>query len=336
MLFRSSEGLKVVDITDPYNPTEVNVFETQGDVIDVEIKDNYAFFTDGFEGLKVVDISDPLNIQPVGSLGSPFWFLGLKIEGDYAYVAAWEYGGLRIIDISDPANMKEVGYYITPGKCRDLDVSDGISYIANWDYGLGIVNNDLLNPIPVELVSFSVEQTGNEVQLSWITATEINNQGFEIEKKSANDDDWAKLGFMEGNGTTTEMHYYSFSDNISSVIFKDVVSYRLKQIDFDGSYEYSKVIEVKVNQPEKYSLEQNYPNPFNPSTKIKFSISKAGHTSLEVYNILGDEVATLVNEEKPAGLYEVEFNGENLSSGTYYYRFRSGTYFEVRKMILLK
>ncbi|GBD88874.1 Ycf48-like protein precursor [bacterium BMS3Abin03] len=216
----------------------------------------------------------------------------------------------------------------------------GLSFVndvTGWVSGEnGIILKTNNGGVPVELVSFSAVQSGHEVQLSWITATEINNQGFEIERKSATDDNWTKLGFVEGNGTTTQMHHYSFLDNISSIIFKDVISYRLKQVDFDGSYEYSKVVEVKVNQPEGYSLQQNFPNPFNPTTKIRFTIPETGFTTLKVFDVLGNEVSTLWEEETSPGIYEVDFNGANLSSGIYYYKLQSGSYVEVKKMILMK
>jgi len=197
--------------------------------------------------------------------------------------------------------------------------------------------------VPVELASFTAEVNNNNVLLSWITATEINNQGFEIERGEITSQDWEMIGFVEGNGTTTEPQVYSFVD-------KEVLSgkyqYRLKQIDYDGSYEYSKIIEVDVNIPSEFFLSQNYPNPFNPTTKIKFTIqqtdnpllggARGGFVSLKVYDILGIEIATLVNEEKPTGNYEVEFDATGLSSGTYFYKIIAGYFLSVKKMLLMK
>jgi len=215
------------------------------------------------------------------------------------------------------------------------------------------VNNAVLEistPIvPVELVSFNGEANSSTVLLSWITATEINNQGFEIERtrlRSSNyaEASWEKIGFIPGFGTTTEPKSYSFTDeDISSGFY----SYRLKQIDFDGSMLYSNVIEVEVAAPNKFSLKQNYPNPFNPSTKIKYAIGSRQFVQLKVYDVLGNEIVTLVNEELPAGEYEVEFNlnstsdksfrlVRNLSSGVYFYQLIAGTYSETKKMILSK
>ena len=191
--------------------------------------------------------------------------------------------------------------------------------------------------IPVELVSFAASVTysenSNTVELSWATATELNNQGFFVERKSSNSE-WTSLGFIEGQGTTTETHFYTYEDKNVAV---GSYSYRIKQMDFDGSsryYNLSNVVEVST--PYTYSLSQNYPNPFNPSTKISWQLKNDGFITLKVYDQLGKEVATLVNEEKPAGSYEMEFNASSLASGVYYYRISAGNFVDTKKMILMK
>jgi len=191
--------------------------------------------------------------------------------------------------------------------------------------------------VPVELVSFNYELYNGSVKLDWITATEVNNRGFEILRFEQSDNNWATIGFVPGFGTTTEPKSYAFTDeNISSGFY----SYRLKQVDFNGQYEYSEIIEVEVLSPNKFSLEQNYPNPFNPSTVIKYTISNKQFVTLKVYDVLGNEVATLVNEQLPAGEYEVEFKPEssikNPASGVYFYKLIAGTFSETKKMILAK
>ena len=199
--------------------------------------------------------------------------------------------------------------------------------------------------VPVELVSFtaSVFNSNNSVKLNWITATELNNSGFEVERlKIINEisEEWVNIGFVSGNGTTTEAHEYSFVDeNISSGKY----SYRLKQIDLDGSFTYSNEVEVDLNLPQTFILEQNYPNPFNPTTRIKYSIPnfalggvQGSQVVLKVYDVIGNEVVTLVNEEKPAGNYEVNFNSSSLPSGVYFYKLQAGTFKEIKKMMLLK
>jgi hypothetical protein len=200
--------------------------------------------------------------------------------------------------------------------------------------------------IPVELVSFTANVLNNSVTLNWVTASELNNSGFEIERAVISNPngmrnlDWQSIGFVNGNGTTSKSNSYSFMDeNISNGKY----SYRLKQIDFDGTFSYSNEVEVDLSLPQSFSLEQNYPNPFNPVTKIKYTIPNVTLSGVEgsrvifkVYDIIGNEVATLVNENKPAGNYEVTFGAKNLSSGTYFYKLQAESFTETKKMVLIK
>lgn len=215
----------------------------------------------------------------------------------------------------------------------------------NNSMGWGILNAlDAANyfPIPVELQSFSANVIGTDVLLNWITSTEKNNSGFEVQRKTQEENEFKTLIFIEGNGTTTEQNSYSFIDKNSPSGF---VTYRLKQIDLDGSFEYSNSIEVEVISPKVFSLEQNYPNPFNPSTKIKYVIpnvetlqSTSIQVTLKIYDVLGNEITTLVNEQHLPGIYEVEFNTKemNLTSGVYFYQLRANNFVETKKMILNK
>jgi hypothetical protein len=191
---------------------------------------------------------------------------------------------------------------------------------------------DQTSVIPVELVSFTYRCINGSVILSWSTATEINNMIFEIERRSDNSD-FVLIGFVKGRGTTTEREEYSYTD-------KDVENgkyfYRLKQIDFAGSFEYSDEIEVEVNSPLTYAMKQNYPNPFNPSTRIIYSIPQKSFVSIKVYNPLGREIIQIVNEEKDPGTYEINFKSSGLASGLYFYSMKAGDFIETRKMILLK
>jgi len=186
-------------------------------------------------------------------------------------------------------------------------------------------------PIPVELVSFSGSADHNSVTLSWITATEINNSGFEVERKTTGE--FQSIAYVKGHGSTTEINNYVYTDkNLESGTYV----YRLKQIDFDGTSTYSKEVRVEVSQPVSYSLNQNYPNPFNPSTIISYSIPVKGFVTLKVYDALGSEVAELVNGEQEIGKYEVNFNASGLSSGIYFYKLVSGDFVQINKMMLLK
>ena len=189
-------------------------------------------------------------------------------------------------------------------------------------------------PIPVELVSFSANFNNGVVNLSWVTATELNNSGFEVERKSENGD-WNKIAFVQGNGTTTETKHYFYLDDIQN-INNPKLHYRLKQIDFDGSFEYSKEIEININLPSIFRLGQNYPNPFNPNTTINYELPIKSSVTLKIVDILGNEVETLVNEEKNAGYYQISFDGSNISSGIYFYTLQTENYFVTKKMILLK
>jgi hypothetical protein len=187
--------------------------------------------------------------------------------------------------------------------------------------------------VPVELTSFSAVLNNDVVDLSWTTATEVNNLGFEIQRK-LDDYEWMTIGFKEGNGTTTEPKNYSFQNNISD-LKKSKIFYRLKQVDFNGEYNYSDEVEIS-NFPDVYSLDQNYPNPFNPSTTIKFNLAKAGFATLKLYDVLGKEVASMLSNELEAGPHEVTFDASNLPSGTYFYTLTSDSYTETRKMMFLK
>ncbi|NUM63250.1 MAG: T9SS type A sorting domain-containing protein [Ignavibacteriaceae bacterium] len=191
------------------------------------------------------------------------------------------------------------------------------------------------NVVPVEL----------QVNLLWSTATETNNSGFDVEKKALSfgeglGEAWETIDFVTGFGTTTEVQHYSFIDE---KLQSGNYQYRLKQIDFDGSFEYSNIVDVTIDAPIEFSLEQNFPNPFNPTTKIKYTTpaslnpSKGGTlVQLQVFDILGNAVATLINEQKQPGTYEVEFNGTGLPSGIYFYKLKAGTFVQTKKMILIK
>ena len=188
--------------------------------------------------------------------------------------------------------------------------------------------------IPVELTSFTAETVANGIILNWQTATELNNKGFEVQRKSDNNS-WQSIGFVNGNGTTTQIKSYSYLDNRLNSNSKHIL-YRLKQLDFNGSYSYSNEVYVKLITPTKYSLEQNYPNPFNPSTLIRYKLPIDGQVSLKIYDVLGNEIETLVNKQQTAGNYEVNFDASLLSNGIYFYQLTTNGFSKTLKMILLK
>jgi hypothetical protein len=172
--------------------------------------------------------------------------------------------------------------------------------------------------------------------LKWQTVSEINNRGFEIERTTqtvSQGKEWVKIGFIQGKGTTSEIQSYSFLDkNLSAGNYH----YRLKQIDYNGTFRIYGPVKAELGIVKEFSLEQNYPNPFNPETLIKYSIPKNGLVTLKIFNVLGKEIKTLVNENKEAGSYEIKFNSEGLSSGVYFYKLESGEFSKIRKMILLR
>jgi hypothetical protein len=205
-----------------------------------------------------------------------------------------------------------------------------------WDTGNF---EDLNGSLPVEIVSFKATLLVNEnVLLEWVTASSLNNSGFEIEKSYKNSGRWENIGFVENHGDPTSLVEYSFTDKTYHNF--PIVRYRLKTIDHDGSFKYSDVIEINI-VPIKYELSQNYPNPFNPSTKIRFSVpsndkNQKSNVILKVYDILGNEVAILVDEEKDPGIYEVEFSRSDLASGIYIYQLKADNFTSIKKMVFLR
>ena len=200
-------------------------------------------------------------------------------------------------------------------------------YVSLYDYSI----------IPVELTSFTANVVGRGVELNWATATETNNSGFEI-LRSAENEDWQTLGFVPGFGTTSEPKSYSYSDETVS---SGTYSYKLKQIDYDGSYSFSDVIEIEIALPTEFALEQNYPNPFNPSTSIQFSLPVGANVTIGVYNLVGEKVANVVSNDFSAGKHNINFNASSLTSGVYFYRIdatasNGNNFSSVKKMTLIK
>ena len=215
-----------------------------------------------------------------------------------------------------------------------FQLTDATTFSENTNdiQGLTLVDN----PLPVELSSFIALINKTSVLLKWKTATEVNNYGFEVERSKmldAKSATFEKIGFINGNGNSNSPKEYSFSD-----IPKEGTKflYRLKQIDNDGVYEYSSAINVEIGIPNQYELKQNYPNPFNPTTNISYSLPKDGLVTLKIYDVVGSEIATIVNDYREAGNYSVTFDGSNLSSGLYLCKITSGDFSASIKMILMK
>ncbi len=222
---------------------------------------------------------------------------------------------------------------LTTGTTQTLRCVDASAKYA-WAAGnsgtiLKLAGSD---PVPVELSAFTADVAGMNVTLNWTTATEINNRGFEVQRKSAAGD-FATVAFVDGQGTVQQAQSYTYTDkNVETGKY----AYRLKQLDFNGTSSYSNIVEVEVKVPNKFALSQNYPNPFNPTTTISYEIAKEVNVSLKVYDAIGNQVATLVNETKPAGTYEVIFDASNLSNGVYFYEIKAGNFTVTKKLILMK
>ncbi|NUN09402.1 MAG: T9SS type A sorting domain-containing protein [Ignavibacteriaceae bacterium] len=225
-----------------------------------------------------------------------------------------------------------------PAEIRNLTYHFSISNMTNQDAAKKLIENGfaLLTSsggyIPVELLSFAASASNNNVILSWETATELNNSGFEVERKQGSES-FSKIGFVRGAGTSLLSTGYSFTD---TNLEPGTYTYRLRQLDFDGSYKILPEVNVDISLPYEYALDQNYPNPFNPNTVIKYAVPQAGMVNIAVYNSLGEKVATIVNQIHEPGNFTVELNAVKLGSGVYFYRMESGSFVSVKKMIVLK
>jgi len=202
-----------------------------------------------------------------------------------------------------------------------------------------LLGSTATNPLPVQLKSFSAATNRLSSELHWSTATETNNYGFEIERKAVSSQlsaiSWQKVGFVAGAGTSTSPKEYSYVD---ASVSPGRYAYRLKQVDNGGTFSYSGSAEVEIGLAAKeFKLESNYPNPFNPSTTIAFTLADDGKATLKVFNMLGQEVATLFDGEAQAGrIQQVKFDASRLPSGLYFAKLESGKQQMLRKMVLMK
>ena len=191
----------------------------------------------------------------------------------------------------------------------------------------------VIEELPVELSAFTANFKDDKIVLEWKTETEVNNYGFDIERSTDNSN-WMAIVFVEGHGNSNSPKQYNFND--TDIVQSGKYHYRLKQIDNDGTFEYSDVVTVTVGIPVLFALSQNYPNPFNPETRIDYTLPEQQNVSLRVYNILGEMVQELLNEIKPPGSYSVTFNSLNLPSGIYIYRIQTESFAINKKMTFLK
>jgi hypothetical protein len=275
-----------------------------------------------------------------GQSGTPAVQDGFTYTGNSAYGLGMQAGAGWYCVYNGPAVLE--GSLVISGLSPSTTYrAMVISYNGNpgyEGYNLTSATNNPFNlqtAMPVEMISFTSFVEKNVVKLRWITGKEINNSGFNIERaESGTPDNWKEVGFVKGKGSVSGMATYEFTDkNLSQGKYK----YRLKQLDFNGNFEYFYLSgEVLVGLPVKYELNQNYPNPFNPSTNITYAIPQDGYVSLKIYDVLGREVKTLVNEFKKADMHIVNVDGRDLSSGIYYYKLSVAGYSEIKKMMYIK
>jgi len=282
------------------------------------------------DGVTALSFNDPANILAASS-----WGAFDNSTPDLYVFKVWE-GSTPVFTVNtngsffDEALSSDGSTIITSGKA----VHSRTFGNGGLAYNVFVDTSD--SNVPVELESFTGKVSGGNVTLEWTTATEINNQGFEIQKGF--NSEFRSIGFVDGHGTTTETRSYIFIDrNVDAGSY----NYRLKQIDFNGNFEYSPIVNVEVSAPNEFSLSQNYPNPFNPSTKIDFSLAVDSKVTLKVFNVLGQQVALLANENLEAGLHSVNFDASGFYSGVYFYILKAenaeGTNFiSTKKMILMK
>ncbi|MEO6695445.1 MAG: CHRD domain-containing protein [Ignavibacteria bacterium] len=229
-------------------------------------------------------------------------------------------------------------YVLTPA--QELQILGGLWYV-NIHTSLfpgGEIRGQLEEgTLPVELSSFTSTVNQNKVELNWSTATEVNNSGFEIERKNSSSNEWIKAGFVAGNGNSIGTKNFSYTDRVNTGIY----NYRLKQIDYNGVYEYFNLSnEVIVGVPSVFNISQNYPNPFNPTTSINYEIPNEAVVSIQLFDMSGRVVSSLVNERQSAGFYTIQLNASDLPSGTYFYKMsaqgENANFTSTRKMTLIK
>ncbi|MFI5406780.1 MAG: T9SS type A sorting domain-containing protein, partial [Nitrososphaerales archaeon] len=257
--------------------------------------------------------------------------IGVAVTYDDGATSSMLWEELPIGDII--AEQRSVTFTPTSNNYRLIFYLNGNIFLIN-QWNIDDVQVDYV--VPVELISFTGSVSDGQVELNWITSTETNNRGFEVQRSDGGE--FETISFVEGHGTTTETQVYSYYDrNVSSGKY----SYRLNQIDFDGSFSYSNIIELDVPALSEFKLDQNYPNPFNPSTRISFSLPIESKVGLKVFDVLGQEVATLVNADLAAGQHNIDFDASSLNSGVYVYKIEAkgidGSVFSgIKKMLLIK
>ncbi|HEY6907705.1 MAG TPA: T9SS type A sorting domain-containing protein [Ignavibacteriaceae bacterium] len=276
-------------------------------------------------------------IAYTGTAPSPAYFIAGIHWGNTTGWSTESYAPGTPSDIQLTGSNAKNWYYSSVIDGNLYDTRNSVVSPINWsssaswiDYNNKSIGISLL---PVELNSFIASYSSNKVNLYWQTKTEVMNYGFDIER-SVNNSEWIKITFVSGYGSSNVPHDYSYEDTDTGI--PGIYKYRLKQIDTDGKFKYSPVVETEVFGPDQYSLSENYPNPFNPSTTIEYQVPVDGKITLRIMDVLGREVETLVDGEVTAGKHRVVFDGSSLSSGIYVYQLIANNKLFTKKMMLLK
>lgn len=307
-----------------------------------------GFWNTGFGGnIFLHDTNGVLKATITSTLTGKYGLAFDSIPGQPAYLWVWNQSGtsantLEKIDIASGATLNSYSFTLTAtsigtaGGAEIVVVNGRRVLLVNYQ-NFAMVGYDMGLIIPVEFTSFSGSVSNNDVVLNWSTATEKNNYGFEVLRKSGSGE-FERISFIPGNGTSTTTQNYSYVDkNVGAGNF----SYRLRQLDYDGTYAYSSTVEVDLSSPAQFALAQNFPNPFNPATTISFNLAVDSKVSIKIFNALGQEVRVLTSTQYAAGTHNLNFNASGLTSGIYYYTIEAsgqdGTnYSSTKKMILNK
>ncbi len=318
--------------------TSVNIYPTNSDEVFLTFSGfgTSKVYRSSNGGSTWVSISGNLPDTPVNDI-----FIYSSNPGNpNTYFVATDIG--IFVTENNGANWVEISTDLPNTVVMHLDYSPGNQMLRAGTHGRGVYEAFVDFSIPVELISFTANQVDKKVVLNWRTATETNNSHFEVERKFKNQE-WEKLDIVAGAGTITEFRNYYYEDDFGSLPYNGTVLYRLKQVDYNGEFEYSDLIAVDVEFiPSEISISQNYPNPFNPVTTIKYWLNVEANVRIKIYNSLGQEIELITDEIQSAGTYSVNWNAEDQASGVYYYSFEvidqnnSILHKEMKKLILLK
>jgi hypothetical protein len=360
-----NSGLQIVDVANPAQPVLFSSYNSNGRHHNVSVLDDYAYIADFSSGLEIVDISDPHNPELAGSYPLQYEAHNLAIIGNYAFVAAG-IGGLQVINIEDRSNPEFVSSLTFQGYAQDICVDGGYAYVPGDAFGLRII--DISNPAqPLLSGTFNSPSSATAVAVAGMYAylADGSGGGFYV-INIADPSNPVEVGHLMLGGTASDVFLsdgYAFvaSGDFYAIDIADPLNptiaaayetpYRARGVYADGDYVYvadeaSLIIlhfdsqvgigDKHVELPEKATLYQNYPNPFNNRTVIEYTLPEAAFVTIDIFDLMGRKVTSLVNNQKSAGYYRVLWDAEEVSSGMYFYKIQAGDFAESKKMTLIK